>query len=468
LIKIFREKLFLIFSDFVTLNLSFLLLFWVKFHSGVIDHAAQIPLKLYLIPFLILYIYWVIVFSVAGMYRSWYRLSRLDEVITIFKSIIIGMVLFYFILFFSGLGHHSISRSILIIYISSLIVFVSLGRMIVRNIQRKLLVNGIGVRRIIVVGINDEAVRISHDILKRPALGLRFMGFIDYKEQETLGRKELNILGNLNELSRIIKKNKIEDVIFALHHEDRDHIFEIMNQIQDLSVDFYIIPELYDIVAGHLKTNQIYGFPLVKLFPSLMTPFEEKTKRFIDISLSLLGLMLSSPLLLIVMIIIKIDSPGPLIFKQERSGKNGKLFKVLKFRSMVANAEKKTGPVWASKNDARITRFGNFMRKTRIDEIPQFINILKNEMSLVGPRPERPFFVEKFKKEIPLYANRLKVKPGLTGYAQVKHKYDASLEDVKEKLKYDLYYIENMSLRLDLKIMLRTVWVILFPGDKVH
>jgi len=135
---------------------------------------------------------------------------------------------------------------------------------------------------------------------------------------------------------------------------------------------------------------------------------------------------------------------------------------------MVEDAEKNTGPVWAIKNDQRITRIGRFLRKSRIDEIPQLWNILKGEMTLVGPRPERPFFVEKFNNEIPFYSNRLKVKPGLTGYAQVKHKYDASLEDVKEKLKYDLYYIENMSLRLDIKIMFRTLFVMLFPGDKVH
>jgi exopolysaccharide biosynthesis polyprenyl glycosylphosphotransferase len=241
-----------------------------------------------------------------------------------------------------------------------------------------------------------------------------------------------------------------------------------MNQCLNLGVDFYIVPDMYDIVAGHLKTNQIYGFPLVRLFPSPLSPLEEKVKRLIDVFFSFLILFFSFPITAWVFLLIKLDSPGQGFFKQERVGKDGALFYVYKFRSMVVDAEKHTGPVWAQKNDNRITRVGRIIRKIRIDEIPQFYNVLKGEMSIVGPRPERQFFVEKFKKQIPLYANRLRVKPGLTGYAQVKHKYDSSLEDVKEKLKYDLFYIENISLRLDLKIMFRTIFVVLFPGDKAH
>ncbi|MBN1560941.1 sugar transferase, partial [candidate division KSB1 bacterium] len=186
----------------------------------------------------------------------------------------------------------------------------------------------------------------------------------------------------------------------------------------------------------------------------------------IDILFSLCGLLILSPVLVLFAILIKIDSPGPVFYKQKRVGKNGRNFTVYKFRSMIQDAERYTGPVWAGKTDPRITRIGRFIRKVRIDEFPQLINVLNGDMSLVGPRPERPYFVDKLKREYPLYTRRLRVKPGVTGWAQVKGKYDTTIEDVKEKLDYDLYYIDNISLRLDFRIMFYTVYVMLrFKGQ---
>jgi exopolysaccharide biosynthesis polyprenyl glycosylphosphotransferase len=202
--------------------------------------------------------------------------------------------------------------------------------------------------------------------------------------------------------------------------------------------------------------------PLIDIMPELMPEWEKKLKRLMDIFISFLILIVSSPIIILTSIAIKIDSKGPIFFKQERLGQNGKPFKVLKFRSMINDAEKYTGPVWSQKDDPRVTRMGKFVRRVRIDEIPQMINVLKGEMSLVGPRPERAFFVEKLSLEIPYYKRRLKVRPGVTGWAQIKHKYDETIDDVKIKLRYDLFYIENMSIRMDLKILLRTVFVVLF------
>ncbi len=228
-----------------------------------------------------------------------------------------------------------------------------------------------------------------------------------------------------------------------------------------LGVTIKIVPDLYQIISGQVKTASIYGFPLVEINPTLMTEWEKRVKRLMDIVISLFLLIISLPIIIITAILIKLDSKGPVLYKQERVGLNGKLFNVLKFRSMVNDAEKQTGPVWAGKDDPRVTKVGRFIRKVRIDELPQMYNVLKGEMSLVGPRPERPKFVEQFAKEIPLYKRRLLVKPGLTGWAQVKHKYDESIEDVKTKLKYDLFYIENQTLRMDLKILFRTIFVVL-------
>jgi exopolysaccharide biosynthesis polyprenyl glycosylphosphotransferase len=196
--------------------------------------------------------------------------------------------------------------------------------------------------------------------------------------------------------------------------------------------------------------------------PQLMPEWEKKIKRLMDVVISILLIILTSPIVIITAIAIKRESKGPIFYKQERSGLDGKVFKIIKFRSMRADAEKLSGPVWSTKDDPRITKVGKFIRKVRIDEIPQMINVLKGEMSLVGPRPERPFFVEQLSKEIPFYKRRLKVRPGVTGWAQVKHKYDETVEDVKEKLRYDLFYIENMSLSNDFKILFRTIFVVLF------
>jgi exopolysaccharide biosynthesis polyprenyl glycosylphosphotransferase len=193
-----------------------------------------------------------------------------------------------------------------------------------------------------------------------------------------------------------------------------------------------------------------------------MPEWEKKVKRALDLLFSFFALLITLPVTSVIAALIKIESEGPIIFKQKRTGQNGKEFNVYKFRSMVNDAEKLSGPVWSTKDDPRITKIGKFIRKVRIDEIPQMLDVLKGEMSLVGPRPERPYFVEKLSKEIPLYKRRLKVRPGVTGWAQVKHKYDETLEDVNTKLRYDLFYIENMSLRMDFKILFRTIFVVLF------
>jgi len=228
-----------------------------------------------------------------------------------------------------------------------------------------------------------------------------------------------------------------------------------------VKVNISIVPDLYDVVTGHSGLGQIYGMPLMPLFPSTMLVWQRRTKRLLDVVAAVSVFFLALPFWILVAFAVWLEDRGPVFYSQERVGKEGRIFRVYKFRSMIPDAEKHSGPVWAAKDDPRITRVGRVIRKLRLDELPQIWNILRGEMSLVGPRPERPFFVERLAAEIPLYRRRLYVTPGLTGWAQTKQAYDATLDDVREKLKYDLYYIENMSLSFDLLILLRTVWVVL-------
>jgi len=233
-------------------------------------------------------------------------------------------------------------------------------------------------------------------------------------------------------------------------------------KVENKGIGLKIVPDLYEILSGQARTSQLYGIPLIDIMPELMPEWEKKIKRISDITISLFILILSLPLSFLVSILIKLDSQGPVLFKQDRIGMNNKIFRIYKFRSMFKDAEKHTGPVWSKKDDPRVTRVGRIIRKLRIDEIPQFYNVLKGEMSLVGPRPERPYFVDMLAEQLPYYRRRLKVRPGITGWAQVKHKYDESIDDVKVKLRYDLFYIENMSFRMDIKILARTILVVLF------
>jgi exopolysaccharide biosynthesis polyprenyl glycosylphosphotransferase len=277
----------------------------------------------------------------------------------------------------------------------------------------------------------------------------------------------LPFLGTYENISRLVASSKVSDIIIAVESGSHEEILDIIDNCNGLPVNLKIVPDLYDIASGHIKTQEITGFPLIDLLPEPLLPLQQHVKRTMDIALSLAVLLSFWPVWVLIAMLIRLDTKGSVFFTQERVGKDGKIFTMIKFRSMVRDAEERTGPVWAEENDLRVTRVGRIIRRYRLDEIPQFLNILKGEMSLVGPRPERPYFVKQLRKTIPLYTKRLKVRPGVTGWAQTRHKYDSSLNDVREKLKYDLYYLRNISLMLDLKILLETV-AVMIRGKGAH
>lgn len=456
------EKLLILAIDFLAINLAWIFYFGFRVESGWFSILIMPEL---FIPMIVIYFYWLVIFTFVGMYRTWFASSRFDELSTLFKASFVGIFVLFTVIFFDDYIHNvsSPNRILIFIYWGVFLVLVGSGRLFVRSFQRNLLINGIGRKNVLIVGFNQKARDVHDEILHHRALGLDVKGYVSSNGSNSGDSyKNISILGSINEIEKLIDDINAHEIIIALDKDDHDILIQLISKCDQKNVGIKIVPDLYEILSGQAKTSQIYGIPLIDIMPQLMPEWEKKLKRSMDIVLSLIILIITFPFCLIVAAVIRIDSHGSVFFTQERCGQNGKAFTMIKFRSMVKDAEKMSGPVWSQKDDPRITKVGRILRKLRIDEIPQMINVLKGEMSFVGPRPERPFFVEKLANEIPYYKRRLKVRPGITGWAQVKHKYDETLEDVKIKLKYDLFYIENMSLRMDFKIILRTIYVVLF------
>ncbi len=456
------EKILILLVDFLTMNFALLLYFYLRVNTGWFDLITE-PVLLSTMS--AVYIYWVVVFTFAGMYKTWFASSRFDELSTLFKTSFFGVFILFFVIIYDDYmnGMPPKPPTFILFYWGIFLFLVGTGRVAIRSIQRSLLIKGIGRRNALIVGTGDSAQSVYQMVLKHRGLGLDISGFIA-ENNDGIENSRLNgsVVGFVAEIKNIIEDKNIKTVLIALERNEAEIISNVIEKCEGTNVSLKIVPDLYEIISGQARTSQIYGFPLIDIMPELMPEWEKSMKRGLDIIMSLLLLIFSLPVTLVTAIAIKLESRGPVFYKQERMGLNGKIFKIYKFRSMVQDAEVKSGPVWSTKGDPRITKVGKFIRRVRIDEIPQIINILKGEMSFVGPRPERPFFVEKLSQEIPLYKRRLKVRPGVTGWAQVKHKYDESIDDVKVKLRYDLFYIENISLRMDFKIIFRTVFVVLF------
>ena len=317
--------------------------------------------------------------------------------------------------------------------------------------------------RLVVLGSSPEALHIARMVVDNPLAGYEVVGMVAEPGQPPVERREGDppLLGQLECLRTLCREEGISRVVVALR-ERRGRV--PVERLLECRMDGVLIEEresMYERLTGKLAVESMRPSYLIYGRGFAKDPLTLSLKRVLDILASGLGLLLSLPIIVVTAALIKLTSRGPVFFTQERVGEDGVLFKLIKFRTMRSDAEKESGPVWAQKNDSRVTPVGRFLRLSRIDEIPQFVNILRGQMSFVGPRPERPHFVEQLRQEIPFYVLRHTVKPGLTGWAQVCHPYGASVEDAREKLRYDLYYLKNMSFLFDLNIILRTVAVIL-------
>lgn len=456
------EKILLFIINFLTVTTAFYAWAVLRASMGFFSQSifwGSFHISLFIFGF------WFLLFVFFGHYRTWFTRSRIDEFIAVMKTVTIGVFLIFLVTFDLEKDVSRplpLSRLMIISYWGLMVILVGSGRIMLRTVHRKLLEAGIGRRKTLIIGWGKKAKDLFDRVTEAPALGYEIVGFVTHRDTPHKGNyKNIPLKGSLANLNRLVRKEAIQEVLIALPRRSERHLEEVIRQCDGTPVGLKIVPDLYDVIIGQVRTNQIYGFPLIEILPQLMPPWEGVAKRIGDILFSLFILVGFFPIWLLVAIAIRIDSRGPIFYTQKRVGRDGKIYTMVKFRSMVLGAEKMTGPIWATYDDPRMTRLGKRLRRLRLDEIPQFINVLDGDMSLVGPRPERPYFVEKLKKAIPLYARRLRVRPGITGWAQVKGEYDQSLEHVRQKLEYDLFYLENMSLRMDLKIILNTLYVMI-------
>jgi sugar transferase (PEP-CTERM system associated) len=318
--------------------------------------------------------------------------------------------------------------------------------------------------RVLILGSGDQAIELARATLERRDSGFHIVGFVDNKP-ELVGKSLINpaVVGLTDNIVGLIDQYQVDRIVVAV--EDRRGKFPI-EELLSLSLSGRVAVEesarYYERLTGKIASEMLRPSWLIFSRGNRFTDFEQHVRRLFNAGLAAVGLVLSLPIMLLTALAVKLDSRGPIFYIQERVGKNGRIFKIIKFRSMKVEAEAKSGPVWAEEDDPRVTRVGRVIRKLRFDELPQFINVLRGDMNFVGPRPERPVFVEQLSEIVPYYSQRHVVKPGLTGWAQIKYPYGASVEDAIEKLRYDLYYIKNQSLLLDPIIVFETIKIVLF------
>lgn len=406
-------------------------------------------------------LFWLTLYYVQGYYQNIYRKSRLKDFFQTFLTCFLGVIVIFFALLLDDnvTTYKNYYLSFFILF-SLHFVLTYLPRLIITTIK----VHNVHNHKIyfptIIVGDGEKALKIYNDLQNEEITsGNKIIGYIN-KNGKKNEFYSLQYLGTINQLTEIISQYKIEEIIIALEQEEENEIFDVIC-LAGQDVEIKIPADRKDILMGNVKSNAIFNTPLITVTQGLMAPWQQILKRIFDILISLIAIIILSPVYLITSIIVYTTSKGPIFYKQERIGYKGKPFYMHKFRSMYTNAES-NGPMLSSGDkDPRITPFGRFMRKVRLDEIPQFYNVLKGTMSIVGPRPERQFFIDQIVKKAPEYRLLHRIKPGITSWGQVKYGYAESVDEMVERLKYDLIYLENLSISTDIKILFYTAVIIL-------
>ena len=453
--KVFNRLL--VIMDALITAISFVLAYYIKFYIlndgpgiGVLPVQEYYKLLPFIVPGYMLLYYRCSVYSPKRTVR------RRHEIYSILQANTIGLAALIIILYMI-IREINFSRSVMAIFYVLNVFLTSVSRIIMRKALRTLRKRGYNLKHILLVGYSRAAEEYIDRILSNPQWGYVVRGILDDRIPRGTIYKGVKVVGKIENIKYILPENKLDEIAITLSLDDYDHLESIVDLCEKSGVHTKFIPDYNSLVPSHPYTEDLMGLPVINIrYVPLTNTLNWVAKRAVDIIGSALGILISSPIMLAEAIAIKATSPGPVLFKQERVGMHSKPFMMYKFRTMEVQKESAEREAWTVKDDPRVTKVGKFLRKTSLDELPQLFNILVGEMSLVGPRPERPRFVEQFKEEIPRYMIKHQVRPGLTGWAQVNgYRGDSS---IRKRIEYDLFYIENWTMSFDIKIMLLTIF----------
>ncbi|HEV8675288.1 MAG TPA: undecaprenyl-phosphate glucose phosphotransferase [Methylomirabilota bacterium] len=445
----------LVAGDAAAAVVAFLAAYAVRFGSGLIPTPLGVPpLSPYLSLLLPLVPLHTLALKVAGLYEYRHERTKADEAFLVVQGVSLATLLLVASTFF--IRNFSYSRWAILLFWGLDVVYVYTVRLAIREVVRGLRRHGRFVRRALVVGAGPLGQEVTRRLRGHPEFGVRVVGYLDDRRPAGERVEGKEILGGYESVTQIIADHGVDQLFLALPMEAHHEMLKILNALEGELVDVRIVPDVLQFVTLRSAVEELEGLPVISLAQSPITGWSRVAKRGMDLALAALGLLVLAPLMAVIALAIRLTSPGPVLYRQDRMGLDGRSFEMLKFRSMQVDAEAESGPVWASAEDGRRTALGRLLRRFSLDELPQLWNVVRGEMSLVGPRPERPFFVHQFKTMIPQYMLRHKVRSGLTGWAQINGlRGNTSLE---KRLEYDLYYIQNWSVALDVKILLLTIY----------
>jgi exopolysaccharide biosynthesis polyprenyl glycosylphosphotransferase len=463
--KDFLIPLLTVLADAVAIEGAFLFSYWMRFHSPL---TALLPVELgvpslnaYILGSFLVIPAWLLLFHSRHMYSSRRTFYFTDEAFAIARLVFFGMLIVMSAAFFYRA--FSYSRAVFVLLAVVAVIFIAFCRFLVHKFEQYWYSKGHDLQDVVIVGTNATARRVYDGISANKSIGYHVIGFFSVNglnEMETAG---IDFLGHLSHVPQFIKDHKVDIVLVSLTYRDHPQLYELVRDCEGLNTEIMMVPDMLELMTSRVRIKELHGIPFIKIKSVPLTTWNLIVKRSFDILVSMLFLVLTSPFFVLIALFVKLDSRGSLFYRQERVGLDGRTFRLIKFRTMRADAEKESGPVWAHKNDPRKTNVGSFLRRFSLDELPQLLNVIIGDMSIVGPRPERPHFVNQFRKEIPKYLDRHRVKTGMTGWAQVNGlRGNAPIE---ERTKYDVYYVENWSIVFDVKIILKTVHAVFFGKD---
>lgn len=455
-----RQQLFgglLVACDLTVIGSSFVVAYLLRFYWPLVPVTKGVPpAESYLALLPVIFAIWGLVFQANGLYDPMRVASRSLERQRILRASSLAMLIFTAVSFLGVEKAFSLSRLTLLLFFVLSTIAVVVERALLREVLRETRRRGYNLRHVLLVGDGELGQAIADRIVRHPEFGLKVRGFLTEDPSKIGGSiGSTPICGQWNQVAEIVENGGVDQVVFALPFEGLPQLGGLLSRLDGAAVDVKVVPDIERFVSLRTEIEEFDGLPLISLRATPLMGWNRLAKRSMDFVLAAMALVVLAPFLILLSLAIRLGSPGPVLFSQERMGLDGRLFRVWKFRTMTVDAEAQSGPVWATADDPRRTRLGAFLRRLSLDELPQLFNVLRGEMSLVGPRPERPVFIQDFRARIPKYMLRHMVQAGMTGWAQVNGwRGDTSIE---QRIEHDLYYIENWSWRLDLKILALTL-----------